>query len=188
MNNADNQTMWWRLVWILIFAIVWLALWWWFLIFQNTDMSTYGFDNLPNRASKITQLNKELEARTQELDNLKKSDEAVRYDIANYIETNIKHSVWSDYINSLIEMYVQVRDIGKYSPDAIELSDFVVDQTRVWLRWKVRRLDTIYQEKWVIDRMTQLDFLSNIEIPSYQKVDDIYEFQVQWEVNSTKKK
>jgi len=76
-------------------------------------------------------------------------------------------------------MYKEVRDIGKYSPDAIELSDFVVDQQRIGLRGKVRRLDTIYVENGVIDRLTRLNFLSNIQIPSYQKIDDVYEFQIQ---------
>jgi len=76
---------------------------------------------------------------------------------------------------------------SKYSPDAIELSDFVVDQQRIGLRGKVRRLDTIYVENGVIDRLTRLNFLSNIQIPSYQKIDDVYEFQIQWEVSSAKK-
>lgn len=187
MNNPDSQTLRGKLVGILIFAIVGVALWWGFLAFQNTNMSTFGFDSIPNRAGEITKLSTTLEEKTKELDDLKKSQEAVKYDIARYIEEDIEHPVWSDYINSLIQMYKEVRDIGKYSPDAIELSDFVVDQQRIGLRGKVRRLDTIYQENGVIDRLTKLNFLSNIQIPSYQKIDDIFEFQIQWEVDNGKK-
>jgi hypothetical protein len=188
MNNADNGTLRGRLVGILIFVIIGLALWWAFLFFQNTDMAAYGFDSIPNNAGKITQLNKILETKKWELEELKKSSEAIKYDIANHIETKIEHPVWSDYINSLIEMYVQVKNIGKISTDSIELSDFVVDQQRIGLRGKVTNLNTIYQENGVIDRLTKLDFISNIQIPSYQKSDNVYEFQIQGEVQSSIKK
>jgi hypothetical protein len=188
MNNADTQTLWGRLVGILIFVIGGMVLWRGFLFFQNTDLSTYGFSGIPTRANQISKLNEQLAIKNQELEELKQSKEAVKYDIAQDIETKIEHPVWSDYINSLIEMYVQVRSIGKYATDAIELSDFVVDQKRIGLRGKVRKLDTIYQENGVIDKMIKLDFISNIEIPSYQKIENIYEFQIQWEVNTAKSK
>jgi len=187
MNNADNQSIWWKLVGILIFVIVGIWLGWGYLAFQNTDMSTLWFASIPNKAGEIKKLNDTLTDKNDELILLKQSNEAVKYEIADHIENNIEHPIWSDYINSLIQMYKEVRDIGKYSPDAIELSDFVVDQQRIGLRGKVRRLDTIYVENGVIDRLTRLNFLSNIQIPSYQKIDDVYEFQIQWEVSSAKK-
>ncbi len=182
MNNVDNQTLRGRLVGIFIFVIIWLALWWVFLFIQNTDLSAYGFNSIPNVASKISQLNKKVEEKDNELLELNKSQEAVKYEIAKHIEKNIEHSVWSNYIDSLIEMYVKVRSIGNNGVWAVELSDIVVDQQRIWLRGKVLDLNTIYQKDWVIDKLTQLEFLSNIQIPSYQKVDNVYEFQIQWEV------
>ena len=182
MNNVDNQTLRGRLVGILIFVIIGLALWWSFLFIQNTDLSSFGFNNIANVAGKITQLNKKVEEKDKELLDLNKSQEAVKYEIAKYIERNIKHPVWSNYIDSLVEMYVKVKDIGIWS---VELSDIVVDQQKIWLRGKVTDLNTIYQKDGVIDKLTQLEFLSNIQIPSYQRVDNVYEFQIQWEVWST---
>lgn len=187
MNNVDNQSIWWRLVGILIFVIVGIWLGRAYLAFQNTDLSAFWFDSIPNKAGEIKKLNETLVSKNEELTVLKQSEAAVKYDVAKYIEEDIQHPIWSDYINSLIQMYKEVRDIGKYSPDAIELSDFVVDQQKISLRGKVRRLDTIYVENGVIDRLTKLNFLSDIQIPSYQKINDVFEFQIQWEVNQWEK-
>lgn len=157
-------------------------------MFQNTDMSPYGLGSIPNRAGQITQSTKLLETKEAELAELKKSNEAVKYDIAKHIEKNIKHSTWSKYIDSLISMYKQVSEIGQDSADAIELSDFIVDQNRVWLKGRVKSLNTVYQARGVIDKMIQLDFISNIKIPSYQKTEwGVYEFQIQWDVDMIKK-
>jgi|GEM_PF-1850530 len=187
MNNQDNQTLWGRLVGIFIFVVSGLLLGWAFLIFQNTDLSVYGFATIPNRASQIVALNKTKAEKTADLESLKQSKAAVKYDIANHIETTVSQTKWSENINSLIQMFIEVRDIGKYSTDAIELSDFVVDQQRIGLRGKVRKLGTIYQENGVIDRLTKLDFVNNIQIPSYQKIDEVYEFQIQGEVGAFQK-
>ncbi len=187
MNNADNQTLRGRLVGILIFVIIGLALWWVFLFVQNTDLSAYGFSSVPNIAGKISQLNKKVEGKDKELLELNKSQEAVKYEIAKHIEKNIEHPIWSNYIDSLVEMYVKVKSIDNNDIWAVELSDIVVDQKRIWLRGKVTDLNTIYKKDGVIDKLTQLEFLSNIQIPSYQKVDNVYEFQIQWEVWSVDK-
>jgi hypothetical protein len=150
-----------------------------FLFVQNTDLSTYGINGVPNVASKIAQLNKTSQDKDAELLELNKSQEAVKYEIAKHIEKNIQHPVWSNYIDSLVEMYIKVRGIGNNGVGAVELSDIVVDQQRIGLRGRVLDLNTIYQKDGVIDKLTQLEFLSNIQIPSYQKVDNVYEFQIQ---------
>jgi cell division protein FtsB len=68
--------------------------------------------SIPNIAGKISKLNETIAQKDTELADLHKSQEAVKYEIAKHIEKDIKHSIWSNYIDSLVEMYIKVRSIG----------------------------------------------------------------------------
>ena len=82
----------------------------------------------------------------------------------------------------LIDVLNQIQDNNYIGANVIKLSDFTISPTSLSLKGKVVDLILLYyssKEKnytSVIDRFTNLPFISNLRIQHYTKVGDYYEF------------
>lgn len=110
------------------------------------------------------------------------------YDFAKKITANqqIKRS---EHIQMLITVLNEIQNNNYVGANAIQLSDFTISPTSISLKGKVVNLLLLYyssQEKnytSVIDRFTNLPFISNLKIQNYTKVGDYYEFVLTADIN-----
>lgn len=94
---------------------------------------------------------------------------------------------WSDHINKVIQMLENIKSVQ--SNNSIVLSDFKVDLNKISLKGQVSSLALLYysnpQQKVVglLDRFSQLDFIKDIRIQTYDKVADTGVFEFVLEAN-----
>jgi hypothetical protein len=122
--------------------------------------------------------------------NIPKFDRALDVEKDNYIVNSKIWSwkiIWSERLASLVEVYEKIKSISDSNwNNTVALTDFIVEKKAVSLKWTVQNIRSIYQPEWVIERLQQLPFIKNIFIPSYQKVDENYEFKIQWDIENNK--
>ena len=96
---------------------------------------------------------------------------------------------WSDHINKVIQMLESIKSVQSTNGDNIILSDFKVDLNTISLKGQVSSLALLYysnpQQKVVslLDRFSQLDFIKDIRIQTYDKVADTGGFEFVLEAN-----
>ena len=96
---------------------------------------------------------------------------------------------WSDHINKVIQMLEDIKSVQSSNGDSIVLSDFKVDLNKISLKGQVSSLALLYysnpQQKVVslLDRFSQLDFIKDIRIQTYDKVADTGGFEFVLEAN-----
>lgn len=93
---------------------------------------------------------------------------------------------WFDHITKIIDILNSLKSVDSSDSDSVILTDFNVSLDTISLRWKVSNLSTLYyssDKNWIqslIDKFEWLDFIKNMTIQSYSKVDDGYfEFVLQ---------
>jgi len=95
----------------------------------------------------------------------------------------------SDHINKVIQMLESIKSVQSSSADSITLSDFKVDLDKLSLKGQVSSLTLLYSsnpQKHIVsllDRFSQLDFIKNIRIQTYDKVGDTDMFDFVLEAN-----
>lgn len=100
-----------------------------------------------------------------------------------------KTITWSDQITALIDILRKIQEQWTIGNNAIQLSDFSISPTELALHWKVSNLILLYYSSStngyidLISRFTELSFVTNIEIKTYQKVWDYYEFTLYADIN-----
>ncbi len=91
---------------------------------------------------------------------------------------------WSDHISKMIAMLEDLKKVDTSTTDTIVLSDFNVSMDKITLKWQVSNLLLLYYSNptkgitSLIDRFSNLDFIQNIRIQTYDRVGDnnYYEF------------
>ena len=91
---------------------------------------------------------------------------------------------WSNYITQIVAMLEDLKHTDMSSNDGILLSDFNVSMDKITLKWQVSDLELLYHSQnstdaqSLIDRFSGLDFVQNIRIQTYDRIDDTnyYEF------------
>lgn len=100
------------------------------------------------------------------------------------LETQQEDIPWSDHINQVITMLENLKTIQSSATDMIALSDFTVNLDEISLKGKVSQLALIYatdpvtQAPSLWDRFSNLDFIKDMSIQTYDKVgdNDYFEF------------
>lgn len=90
----------------------------------------------------------------------------------------------SEHISQMIQMLEDMKKIDSSSTDTIVLSDFNVTLDKISLKWQVSNLLLLYYSNTsrnvlsLIDRFSNLNFVQNIRIQTYDRVGDnnYYEF------------
>ena len=90
----------------------------------------------------------------------------------------------SDHISKMIAMLEDLKQVDTSTTDSIILSDFIVSMDKITLKWQVSNLLLLYYSNptkgitSLIDRFSNLDFIKNIRIQTYDRVGDnnYYEF------------
>ena len=90
----------------------------------------------------------------------------------------------SDHISKMIAMLEDLKQVDTSTTDSIILSDFNVSMDKITLKWQVSNLLLLYYSNptkgitSLIDRFSNLDFIKNIRIQTYDRVGDnnYYEF------------
>jgi len=96
---------------------------------------------------------------------------------------------WSDHINKVIQMLEDLKAVQSTSTDTITLSDFKVSLDTISLKGKVSSLLLLYYSNpskniiSLLDRFSQLDFIKDIRIQTYDKVADAGGFEFVLEAN-----
>ena len=91
---------------------------------------------------------------------------------------------WSDHISQMITMLEDMKKIDTSATDTIVLSDFNVSLDKITLKGQVSNLLLLYYSNpskgitSLIDRFSNLDFVEDIRIQTYDRVGDYnyYEF------------
>jgi hypothetical protein len=96
---------------------------------------------------------------------------------------------WSDHINKVIQMLENIKSVQSSNADSIVLSDFKVDLNKISLKGQVSNLLLLYYSNpkqnvvSLLDRFSQLDFIKDIRIQTYDKVADTGTFEFVLEAN-----
>ena len=105
------------------------------------------------------------------------------------IEKNIKTMPRSEHIPKVIDILENIKSVDTDNNETIVLSDFKVSLDEISLKWSVTNLILLYysSEKKnfvsLLDRFTQLSFIKDIRIQTYDKVaEKNYEFFLQAKV------
>lgn len=143
---------------------------------------------MPNKYNTLSNLKADLAEREQKLQDIRKTDDVIRFDISRYINNKEKVTNWSDNINNLIRMYTELQTISRNTANGIVLSDFTIQDGQIQVKGKVIELRFMYIKNGIIDRFSALDFVDNITIPYYQKNSEYYDFILKGDlVNPTDK-
>ena len=144
--------------------LVWVWFYWY-----NYYMSTTLQNNISKTEEKIEQEEEKYSSLTQE-------DNYERFETALHIKDNVEKISWQKRISSLIDVFDRVSQI--WEGEEVNFEDFAINVENIQLRWDVRHLSTVYQQDWLIDEFKQLDFIQTINIPSYSKRWENYQFNL----------
>lgn len=208
MNAKTHTTLYYIVMWLAI-IVLWISAYIGYLWMQSVDFSGTILDFVSTTQTKATQEQNNLQKINQQLDiyknyvknvtlsnwtkfeiNIPKFDRALDVEKDNYIVNSKIWSwkiIWSERLASLVEVYEKIKSISDSNwNNTVALTDFVVEKKAVSLKGTVQNIRSIYQPEGVIERLQQLPFIKNIFIPSYQKVDENYEFKIQWDIENSK--
>lgn len=104
-----------------------------------------------------------------------KDERYVKYTVAkNIVAQNTPVWRW-DRLSRILNVFSKLQQLGWAN---IRFSDFSVDYESLALKGNVSDLKLVYWKWWVIDMFNDLEFLSEITIPSYKKSDDWFTFSL----------
>lgn len=135
---------------------------------------------------KIDESNKLLVQQNKQIEKLKTDMWYEKYDAIRNLENQSKVMPWFDHITKIIDILNSLRSVDSSESDSVILTDFNVSLDTISLRWRVSNLSTLYYSsdkngiQSLIDKFEALDFIKNMTIQSYNKVEDGYfEFVLQ---------
>lgn len=159
---------------------------------QTIDFWQYGLWFVPTNQSKLASLQTNLTDLNTQIKELETNPKTLKFALAWLVEDDAqsKKVIWSQYLESLVTMYQSLTAIWQTNvQNEVVLTDFVIEKKSISLKWSVKDIKSIYKDgiskdqKWIIANLQSLQFIKDIRIPSYQKVEDVYEFRVQWDVD-----
>ncbi len=117
---------------------------------------------------KITVLNNDIAA-------AQKDERYVKFTVAKNIVSQNTLAWRGDRLSRILNVFSKLQQLGWSN---IRFSDFTLDYESLSLKWTVSDLKLVYWKWWVIDMFNDLEFLSEITIPSYKKSDDWFTFSL----------
>lgn len=168
--------------WKYVFSIVSIIVIWWIITYIWAFFAKIWINN------RIDIRNNELQ---QVEDMIKKiwSEKAFfSYKFAEQLTQKDKIK-WSDQITALTEVLKQVQNNNIAWVNAIQLSNFSISPEKLTLQGKVTNLLLLYYSSIpnnyinLIDRFTNLPFITNVTIKKYNKIGQYYEFSLSADIN-----
>ena len=104
-----------------------------------------------------------------------KDDRYVKYTVAKDIVSQNTLAWRWDRLSRILNVFSKLQQLGWSN---IRFSDFTLDYESLSLKWTVSDLKLVYWKWGVIDMFNDLEFLSEITIPSYKKSDDWFNFSL----------
>lgn len=164
----------WKIAWKKVFGVVFAILILGLLVYLYFIWNIYLINN------KIDKWNKVLVQQNIEIKKLKTWIWYEKFESIRKLENESKVMPWFDHINKIIDILNNLQSVDSSQSDSVILTDFNVSLDKISLRGKVSNLNTLYYsspEKWIkslIDKFEDLDFIENMSIKSYERVDDGY--------------
>ena len=150
---------------ILSFFIFFIAVW---IYIYSLSQTKYYQSLIRDEQAKIAVLNNDIAA-------AQKDDRYVKFIVAkNIIAQNTTAWRW-DRLSRILNVFSKLQQLGWSN---IRFSDFSLDYESLSLKWSVSDLKLVYWKWWVIDMFNDLEFLSEITIPSYKKSEDWFTFSL----------
>lgn len=141
----------------------------WFMLFDYVMIKTYK--------SWITEYEWVIAQKTAKLETESKDTKVNKFKLSEFVFDKENSLSWNKTISSLIEIYEDLRKIDSQDSGLI-LTDFKVTQESVQLLWEVNDIKKVYISWGVIDKFMSPDFVDTILIPSYNKVNNNYIFNL----------
>lgn len=156
---------WQVLMWIVVWFVVVVL---WYYVYMMILANTY--------ATKIEQKQQVLIEKRAELVKLKKDVSYQKFESAKQIDKE-QTIVWWKTIAYLIELFDDLKTLDN-NVSNVSLTDFQISiDHQVNLRWTVENMRLMFTERqWLLDRLTNNDFIESYDIPFYKKEGDVFEF------------
>ena len=154
-----------RCIYVLSFVVFFAAIW----LYAYSLAQTKYYESLSRaEQEKITVLNNDIAA-------AQKDERYVKFTVAKDIVAQ-NTLVWRwDRLSRILNVFSKLQQLGWSN---IRFSDFSLDYESLSLKGNVTDLKLVYWKWWVIDMFNDLEFLSEITIPSYKKSDDWFTFSL----------
>jgi hypothetical protein len=85
--------------------------------------------------------------------------------------SSMQSMTWSEHIQKLIEMLMEVQSIDFWQNDSVEFFDFSINLEKLSLKWNVSNVRLLYVDRpsspSIISRFLWLHFLKNISLKEY---------------------
>jgi len=133
--------------------------------------------------NKIKNNTKLLNQQNLQLEKIKTEIWYEKFDSVRKLENQSKVMPWFDHITKIIDILNGLKSVAMNESNSVILTDFNVSLDKISLRWKVSDLSVLYYSfpqngiQSLIDKFETLDFIENMTIKSYNKIDnDYFEF------------
>jgi len=130
-----------------------------------------------------------VEEQTKELDSYKLLTGYNKLQAVKILEEKQVTMPRSEYITKVIAMLEDIKQVDTSTTDTIALSDFNVSMDKITLKGQVSSLLLLYYSntskgiRSLIDRFSSLDFVKNIRIQTYDRVEESNSYEFVLEAN-----
>lgn len=148
----------------------------WFMLFDYVMIKTYK--------SWINKYDLVIAEKTIKLDEQLNDSKVNKFKLSEFVFDKENSVSWNKTISSLIAIYEDLRKIDSKDSGLI-LTDFKVTEERVQLLWEVNDIKRVYITWGIIDMFITPSFVDTIMIPSYNKVNNNYMFNLDAKIKLT---
>ena len=151
---------------------------WWNILQTTPPIQIAGQTiELPTVQSKISQAQLSQQRAQIKLSRVKKVENFVRYQNAQYLDRNV--DFFNRYTNTrnLTTIYDRLQEIS--SANQINISSFIIKNDSIQIKGEVSDMQVMYgtaENPGLIKKFSSLKFLDKIDIPYYKKNGDMFEF------------
>lgn len=120
----------------------------------------------------------DIQQQEQQLSTFESAVEYDRFLAVKDLEDKSVDMPWFEHIPKILSMFQDLKNLDSSSSNMIKLSDFFVSLEEISLKWSISSLKALYYNpesgtfKALLDRFEDLDFIKDMRIKSYQKVND----------------
>lgn len=86
--------------------------------------------------------------------------------LSKYFTDKVKWANWYTTISYLINVFDKIS--GDTKKDLL-ISNLKIDLSTISLQWEVVNMDRVYASGWIIDRFQTMNFITEVDIPTYTK-------------------
>lgn len=152
-------------IYILSFFVFFAAVW---VYGYSLAQTKYYQSLIRTEQEQIAVLNNDIAA-------AQKDDRYVKFTVAKNIVAQNTLSWRGDRLSRILNVFSKLQQLGWAN---IRFSNFSLDYESLSLQGAVSDLKLVYWKWWVVDMFNDLEFLSEITIPSYKKTEDWFTFSL----------